>query len=151
MCAFCFVLFCFYQMLVDFKGCGMGPWLVLVSPCFRENVVATYAKLGLFCVVWIIYFRKTHCSLFWKSNFKMALIWKKGLFLTHFSHFLVTRETLQKLLQQYLTHKHIFCSPYCLFLPYQFWKKIQIYLIPFLFGMSPGVDSHSHHFGTINK
>ena len=21
------------------KGCGMGPWLVLVSPCFRENVV----------------------------------------------------------------------------------------------------------------
>ena len=23
------------------KGCGMGPWLVLVSPCFRENIVAT--------------------------------------------------------------------------------------------------------------
>ena len=28
-----------------FKGCGMGPWLVLVSPCFRENVVAT-CKIG---------------------------------------------------------------------------------------------------------
>ena len=25
----------------------MGPWLVLVSPCFRENVVATY-KIGSF-------------------------------------------------------------------------------------------------------
>ena len=25
----------------------MGPWLVLVSPCFRENVVATY-KMGSF-------------------------------------------------------------------------------------------------------
>ena len=22
-----------------FKECGMGPWLVLVSSCFRENVV----------------------------------------------------------------------------------------------------------------
>ena len=32
------------------KGCGMGPWLVLVSPCFRKNIVAT-CKLGLFCVV----------------------------------------------------------------------------------------------------
>ena len=29
------------------KGCGMGPWLVLVSPCFRENVVATW-KIGSF-------------------------------------------------------------------------------------------------------
>ena len=25
----------------------MGPWLVLVSPCFRENVVAT-SKIGSF-------------------------------------------------------------------------------------------------------
>ena len=29
------------------KGCGMGPWLVLVSPCFRENVVAI-CKIGSF-------------------------------------------------------------------------------------------------------
>ena len=29
------------------KGCGMGPWFVLVSPCFRENVVAT-CKIGSF-------------------------------------------------------------------------------------------------------
>ena len=26
---------------VVFKGCGMGPWLVLVSPYFRENVVTS--------------------------------------------------------------------------------------------------------------
>ena len=31
----------------QFKGCGMGPWLVLVSPCFRENEVAT-CKIGSF-------------------------------------------------------------------------------------------------------
>ena len=30
-------------------------------------------------------------------------------------------------------------------------KKIQIYQVWFLFGMSPGVDSYSRHFGTINK
>ena len=30
-------------------------------------------------------------------------------------------------------------------------KKIQIYQVRFLFGMSPGVDSYSRHFGTINK
>ena len=26
------------------KGCGMGPWLVLVSPCFRENVEKVYFR-----------------------------------------------------------------------------------------------------------
>ena len=30
-------------------------------------------------------------------------------------------------------------------------KKIRIYQVWFLFGMSPGVDSYSRHFGTINK
>ena len=32
-----------------FKGGGMGPLLVLVSPCFRENVVVT-RKSGSFFV-----------------------------------------------------------------------------------------------------
>ena len=34
------------------------------------------------------------------------------------------------------------------FLPYQFWKKIRIYQVWFLFGVIPGVDSYSRHFGT---
>ena len=33
--------------MIKVKGCGMGPWLVLVSPCFRENIVAT-CKIGSF-------------------------------------------------------------------------------------------------------
>ena len=33
-----------------FKGCGMRTLFVLVSPCFRENVVVT-CKIGSFCVV----------------------------------------------------------------------------------------------------
>ena len=57
----------------------MGPWLVLFSPCFRENVVAT-CKIGSFLgsldnllqknvIVCIFLF-----VCFLKSNFKMALI-----------------------------------------------------------------------------
>ena len=32
---------------ITLKGCGRGPWLALVFPCFRENVVAT-CKIGSF-------------------------------------------------------------------------------------------------------
>ena len=64
---------------VGLTGCGMGPWLVLVSPCFRENVVAT-CKIGSFLCSLDNFLQKKRYSLFWKSNFKMALIWKKGYF-----------------------------------------------------------------------
>ena len=77
---------------------------------------------------------------------------KKGLFLTYFSHFLVTREKLQKFLQ-HISHSHTntyFAHPIDFFaLPTL--KKIRIYQIRFLFGMSPGVDTYSRHFGTINN
>ena len=77
----------------------MGPWLVLVSPCFRENVVAI-CKIGCFLCSQDNFLQKNVIELFfWNSNFKMALVLKKGLFLTYFSHFLVTREKLQKFLQ----------------------------------------------------
>ena len=89
------------------KGCGMGTLFVLVSRCFTENVVVTW-KIGSFMGSLdkllqknvIVYF-------FWRSNFKMALIWKKGLFLTYFSHFLVTREKLQKFLQ-HISYSHTY-------------------------------------------
>ena len=56
------------------KGCGMGLWLVLVSPCFRENEVAT-CKIGPFlCSLDNLLQKKRNCFLFWKSNVKMALI-----------------------------------------------------------------------------
>ena len=57
-----------------FKGCGMDPWLVLVSPCFRENVVAT-CKIGSFlCSLDNLLQKNVIVLFFWKSNFKMALI-----------------------------------------------------------------------------
>ena len=33
----------------EVKGCGMGPLLVLVSPCFRENVVVTCKIVSFLC------------------------------------------------------------------------------------------------------
>ena len=82
----------------------------------------------------------------------MALIWKKGYFWPTFQNFLVTREKLQKFLQ-HISHSHTntyFAHPIDFFaLPIL--KKIQIYQVRFLFGMSPDVDSYSRHFGTINE
>ena len=37
------------------------------------------------------------------------------------------------------------------FFALQILKKIRTYQVWFLFGMSPGIDSYSCHFGEINK
>ena len=64
-------------MQYPLKGCGMGSWLVLVSPCFRENVVAT-CKIGPFSCSLDNLLQKNIIVFFsffvLKSNFKMALI-----------------------------------------------------------------------------
>ena len=128
----------------------MGTLIVLVSLCFRENVVVT-------CKIWSFW-----CSLdnllkqnvivfFFLIKFLNGAHLNKGLFLTYFSYFLVTRKSYKNSFSTYLTHIHT-CILLTLltFLPYQFRKKIRIYQVWFLFGMSPGVDSYSRHFGTIN-
>ena len=106
------------------KGCGIGPWLVLVSPRFRENVVAT-CKIGSFLCSLDNLLQKNVIVLFFGNQISKWRSFEKGLFLTYFSHFLVPREKLQKFLQHIisLTYIHIFFSPYWVFLPYQFWKK----------------------------
>ena len=106
------------------KGCGMGPWLVLVSPCFRENVVAT-CKIGSFLCSLdnllqkniIVFFFGNQISK-WRSFEKRAIF---DLLFTFFSH----QGKVTKIPSAHisLTYIHIFCSPYWLFLPYQFWKK----------------------------
>ena len=82
----------------------------------------------------------------------MALIWKKGYFWTSFHNFLVTRESYKNSFSTYLTHIHTrILLTLLTFFALPTLKKIRIYQIRFLFGMSPGVDSYSRHFGTINK
>ena len=65
--------------------------------------------------------------LFWKSNFKMALIWKKGLFfdllLTFFSH--QGKDTNIPSAHTSLTYIHEFCSPYWLFCLTNFAKNCE--------------------------
>ena len=85
--------------IFTFKGCGMGPWLVLVNPCFRENVVAT-CKIGSFLCSFDNLLQKNVIVLFFGNQIsKWRSFEKKRLFLTYFSHFLATREKLQKFLQ----------------------------------------------------
>ena len=103
----------------------MGPWLVLVSPCFRENVVAT-CKIGSFlCTKNAFTSEKRNCSLFGNQISKWRSFEKKGLFLTYFSHFLVTREKLQKFLHRISqTHTYTyFAHPIDLFCLTNFEKK----------------------------
>ena len=82
----------------------------------------------------------------------MALIWKQGYFWPTFHIFHLPGGKLQKFLQ-HISHSHTymnFAHPIDFF-PYQFEKKIRIYQVWLVFGMIPGVDSYSRHFGTINK
>ena len=91
----------------------MGLWFVLVSPCFRENVVAT-CKIGSFLCSLDNLLQKNVIVLFLEIKFQNGAHLKKELFLTYFSHFLVTREKLQKYPSAHisLTYIHVFCSPY---------------------------------------
>ena len=117
------------------KGCGMGPWLVLVSPCFRENVVAT-CKIGSFLCSLDNILQKNVIVLFLGNHILKLRSFKKRLFLTYFSHFLVTREKLQKYLQ-HISHSHTytyFAHPMDFF-PYQFWKKKKNELIRYGFSL----------------
>ena len=131
----------------------MGPWLVLISPCFRENVVAT-CKIGSFLCSLDNLLQKNVIVLFFRNQISKRRSFENraifDLLFTFFSH----QGKVTKIPSAHisLTYIHVFCSPHWLFLPYHFWKKkLWIYQIRFLFGMSSGVDSYSRHFGKINK
>ena len=107
-----------------FKGCGMGPWLVLVSPCFRENEVAICQIGSFLCSLdnllqknVIVFFFGNQISK-WSSFEKRAIF---DLLFTFFSY----QGKVTKIPSAHisLTYIHVFCSPYWLFLPYQFRKK----------------------------
>ena len=135
------------------NGCGMGPLLVLVSPCFRENVVVTCKIGSFFCLK----LKQIVIVFFWKWNFKMALIWKKkwGFFYLLFTFFSYQGKVTKFL--EHISHSHTymyFAHPidFCCLTALPILKqKIRIYQAWFLFGVIPGVDSYSRHFGTINK
>ena len=133
----------------------MGPLLVLVFPCFRENVVVT-CKIGSFLCSLDNLLRKNVIVFFfgnqiskWHSFEKKKKKVISDLFFTR----LGTREKLQKFLQ-HISHSHTymyFAHPVDFFALPILKKKIRLYQVQFLYSVIPGVDSYSRHFGTIKK
>ena len=107
----------------------MGPWLVLVSPCFRENVVAK-CKIGSFLCSLDNLLQKNVIVLFFGNQIsKWRSFEKRAFFDLLFTFFLSPGKSYKNSFSTYLTRIHtpsFFCSPYWLFiLPYQFWKKYE--------------------------
>ena len=108
----------------SFTGCGKGPLLALVSPCFRENVVVTCKIWSFLCSLnnllqenVIVFFLENQISK-WRSFEKRAIF---DLLFTFFSY----QGKVTKIPSAHisLTYIHVFCSSYWFVLPYQFWKK----------------------------
>ena len=94
------------RVLNSIKGCGMGPLRVLVSPCFRENVVAT-CKFGSFLFSLDNLLQKNVIAFFlgnqiskWRSFERTAVF---DLLFTFFSY----QGKLQKFLQ-HISHSHTY-------------------------------------------
>ena len=90
----------------------MGPLLVLVSPCVRENVVVT-CKIGSFlCSLDNLLQKNVIVFFFGNQISKWRLFAKRAIFDLLFT-FLVTREVTKiPSVHISLTYIHIFCSPY---------------------------------------
>ena len=108
------------------KGCGMGTWLVHVSPCFRENIVATCKSGSFLCSLDNLLQKNVLVLSFGNQISKWCSFDKRAIFdllFTFFSH----QGKVTKIPSAHisLTYVRVFCSPYWLFLPYQFWKKYE--------------------------
>ena len=91
----------------------MGPLLVHVSPYFREKIVVT-CKIGSFVCRLdnllqenvIVFFFENQISR-WRS------FEKRGYFWPTFHMFYTPGKSYTNSFSTYLTHIHVFCSPYC--------------------------------------
>ena len=89
------------------KGCGMGPWLVLVSPCFRENVITTFKIMSFLCSIDnllqknVIVFFFGNQILKWRSFEKRAIF---DLLFTFSSH----QGKVTKKFLQHISHSHTY-------------------------------------------
>ena len=110
------------------KGCGMGPWWVLVSPCFRENVVATCKIWSFLCSLDNLLKKNVIVFLFLEIKFQSGAYLKRAIFdllFTFFSH----QGKVTKILSARIsfTYIHVFCSPYWLFCLTNFEKNTNLW------------------------
>ena len=99
--------------MTHLKGCGMGPWLVLVSSCFRENVVAT-CKIGSFLCSLDHLLQKNVIVLFFGNLIsRWRSFEKRAIFYLLFT-FSIPQRKVTKIPSAHIsnTYIHIFCSPY---------------------------------------
>ena len=107
-----------------FKGCGMGPWLVLVSPSFRENVVTT-CKIGSFLCSLENLLLKDVIVLFFGNQISKWRSFEKGAIFDLLFTFSSHQGKVTKIPSAHIsnTYMHVFCSPYWLFCLTNFEKK----------------------------
>ena len=123
----------------------MGPLLGLVCPCFRENAIVTCKFVSVLCSLDNFHLKNVIVFFFGNQISKWRLF-VKGVILTYFSHFLVTREKTQNFLQ-HISHLHTYTYfAHLSFSTLPILQKIRIYHVWFLFGATPGVVSYSRHF-----
>ena len=85
----------------------MRPRLDPVSPCFKENVVATCKIESFLCSLDNLLQKNVIVFLFGNQISKWRSFEKRAIFDLYFSHFLVTRGKLQKFLQ-HISHSHTY-------------------------------------------
>ena len=115
------------------RGVEWVQGLFLFPLVLGKSVVAT-CKIGSFLGSLDNFLQKNVIVLFFGNQISKWGSFEKGLFLTYISHFLVTREKLQKFLQ-HISHSHIHTHILLTLLTFfalQILKKIQIYQIRFL-------------------
>ena len=142
----------------------MGTLFVLVSPCFRENIIVT-CKIGFFCV-WVCVWGCVCvcvCSLdnllqknaivffFGNQISKCRSFKKKKSYLWPTFHIFIHQGKITKIPSAHISLTYMYFAHPIDFFALPILKKNTNWSGWFLFGMSPGVDSYTRHFATINK
>ena len=111
---------------VTLNECGMGPLLVLVSPCFRENIVVT-CEIGSFLCSLDNLLQKNVIVFFFENQISRWRSFEKGVIFDLLFTFSMHQGKVTQIpsARLSLTYIHLICLPYWPFLPYQFWKKYQ--------------------------
>ena len=97
----------------EINGCGMGPWLVLVSPCFMENVVAT-CIIGSFSCSLDNLLQKNVIVLSFGNQISKWRSFEKGAIFDLLFTFFSQQGKVTKIPSAHisLTYMHVFCLPY---------------------------------------
>ena len=103
-----FLYYCTFgkDLLTVLKGTQMGPLLVLVCPCFGENVIVTCKIVSFLCSLDNFLLKNVIIFIFGNQILKWSSFEKRAIFDLLFT-FLVTRGKTQKFIQ-HISHLHTY-------------------------------------------